>query len=409
MKSGIFILVILSLFSCGTGPSSSAGTNKPATPVTEIRFTADMDNPAGDRELKLSDILDSIKIIPLKGDIPLQVYYHAVTDSSILVNNKNQILQYDHTGNFVRQIISRGRGPKEFINVRQLFVTDHTNKLYFSEGSNKAIKSVDLTTGAIQTVVPDEIASLKFVTPQETLYYKYMYGDERNNAAKILLCITDMKGSRFSPVMKNKVIRYSWNYGFLGYDGEVLFLDHGNSDTLYKVSGTQMEPKTLLHMEHVTEPDGAVNNLNPELRYKGGIILSLTKYWQKTLPGPGLVTKTGRINPRAPQLAGYYLLDNTNTPYTIRSFYIDPLGFTIECKEYIEAKNNGRKLNFSQLFPYVTGSWGYYIFEAGKFKELLKEVLLSENLPPLQREYLSGLNRELTEEANPVLIIGKIK
>lgn len=42
------------------------------------------------------------------------------------------------------------RGSQE--NVRQLFGTDHTNKLYFPEDSNKAIKSVDLTTGAINNL-----------------------------------------------------------------------------------------------------------------------------------------------------------------------------------------------------------------------------------------------------------------
>ena len=125
----LFLYVMLCcITSCGRAPKE--------VPVVDI------DNPTGYINLKLSDLLDDITIVPLetRDDFLLSTegsrftsIPFAITDNYILASTNDKLLQLDRQGNYVRTLITRGRGPNEFIYILAHAVDEQQEILYYAD------------------------------------------------------------------------------------------------------------------------------------------------------------------------------------------------------------------------------------------------------------------------------------
>jgi hypothetical protein len=105
-------------------------------------FNIDADNTKDIIDLKLSDLANSFKLIPLETtkesllDNQTEFYYN---EDYILAYSENGVFKFSPEGKFVKRLIGLGRGPDEIVNFSScIFVVDENNNLlYISNRSNK--------------------------------------------------------------------------------------------------------------------------------------------------------------------------------------------------------------------------------------------------------------------------------
>jgi len=117
MKSkSIFLLVFLAICTAFSCSNKKTGI----IPVAEIG-----DRVFSPEELPLSELVESIEIIPLETteDILLSKIFVEMTDKGFLVHNINLSL-FDLEGKWVRHITQKGPGPKEVSYISDYFVKD---------------------------------------------------------------------------------------------------------------------------------------------------------------------------------------------------------------------------------------------------------------------------------------------
>jgi 6-bladed beta-propeller len=382
MKKLIFSFIFATLLATSCGNSNNTGNNQTQEPTPEPQVhqlgVVNMDIIPADIDLKLSDLMSDIRIVTIAGDNNKVVSgdFSAITENRIIINNKNEILQYDYNGNYISTLAIKGRGPKEFVNAGNIYVTDSTSKVYIPESMGKPIMSVDLTTG-----------------------------DENE---KTLFLMLDMnQPGKTVTVKKQYESRHKRGERYLAFKDSVFFFNHGYCDTIYSVVDSILTPHTVLQMKEIEDADGRTNALQLEYWYKEGVILNYMKYGTKEMSGPVIMTATTKkIKPTT--LQNYYFIDHNNTLHNIKSFTIDPLGLTIDVKDFISAKNSNKKTICPQLLPNASYSHAYYKFEAYQFKELIKQSLTTGTPDTTQRKLLEELDNKLSENSNPVYIIGKI-
>ena len=333
-------------------------------------------------DLKLSDILDDITIVNLEttqdnlfstwGGTPA-----LITHTSIVIPTRDAVHQFNRDGKYHRQLIIRGKGPREFLYLSLCFVDEDADVLYYVDGRNrKEIYRIDLASGAFLDPIP--MMDLKLL---EVKLFKnnFLYGlpglspsgfDIGSNPDTSIIAFQyDIHAGSLKKYNGNK--RYStlpYGSSMVAYKNHLTIINRNYSDTLYQllnnVLHTQFLVKLKNQMTNYREGGCEVKLL---LEYDGGIIFTKDRFTYEETKDKQMIY---------PSEEHPFLLNNAGTLQRIRQVFIDPLQVAIQT-ESIESDASGYIDTPLYPFPKISGSYGYIFIEQ--------------------------------EDSNPKIIIGKIK
>jgi hypothetical protein len=133
LHSTLISTILFMNFSC-----NNAVDKLPEKTPADALFKIDVDNSKDILNLKLSDLADSFRVIPLETNknILLGPSSFYVSDNYILAFDQNGIYKFSAGGNFIKKIINRGRGPQE-ISVFTTYFMDEKNDFMYMDDSQR--------------------------------------------------------------------------------------------------------------------------------------------------------------------------------------------------------------------------------------------------------------------------------
>lgn len=343
----------------------------------------DLDQSFNEKNLKMSELAENIRCIPLETNgefiIPDNSARYWVFDKYIIVASDRDIRLFSPEGKHIRRLATAGKGPDEYTNLISCTVDEERDILYYGHwGDRENISAVNLKDGRQMKKI-----STRFMPAQ-------MQTVKGN-----ILCAAHSYGNRTGCDML-----------LLTPEGKVL-------DSI--PSEKKAEQITLI-------PDNGTNNLifrnDSLLRFdfnKGFTPVMAFKYGDKFNPANHLKGVTWNVlffngeyavaqrtalevNISGKEVSAKKNIDRQLfipmkdlRPSQIGSIYIDPIG---------------RELKGVRLSLRFTGKKLVHTVSAFELKELARAKRENgETLPPA----LKQLDERLTEESNPVLIIGDLK
>jgi len=390
----------------------------------------DIDNPAGSVDLKISDLLDNITIVPLETNDELLLSTEGgtsfeVTNRYILVRTREKLLQFDRQGNYMRTLAYRGNGPNEFNMIMTTLIDEKRELLYYNDSrmsaSDASVACIDLNNGRFlefhnpglsptsireidaegniygRNTPPTRVevsasGSLSLISPTEkvpdTLVLAYKYNRTDNS---------------FTHFVSNRSFVADQRSTQLFRQGDhVSFLQLSYSDTLYRLEGSNMIPQYVIQLRNQMT-DMQKGGVTASFRASGRGSFIITKSEAK------MTLSADRITVNSNTLA-YLFLDRAGVIKSIKSFTIDPVALTVDMNDFLKPRDQrSTVIPISSPLPRVSGSWGFYAIEALDMVELIDNALKGNSLSTNQRKALEEVAAKINDDSNPVLIIGKIR
>jgi hypothetical protein len=394
----IILALIIGLITCGNSVNGQKENSQ---------FLVSFDNCKKSVDLKLSDLIDSYRLVPLEstpesliGNNPRFI----IGDEYILVVDMNGIYKFSKEGRFIRKIIKFGRGPQELSIGVKYYLHEKTNQLFIEDPLQNKDK--------IQIY---DIGKEKFSDPVKKCFPgrwgSFMVYNDSLIMASLLpiiidtnryaLFIQNFKGDFVSGITTSrKVLDARLNKETVQ---RLVFFTAGNDiythfvydDTLFRYNNNHLLP-------YLTVTYKSNRNYRRSMGYEIGearvgfpqsdnhsfMLLFESVYSGTTQDGS--MTKFNYRN-------SYYILNKSDKSFSkINSYTDDITGKKQEC--------NGEILNFPAILP------GDKIFVSYNPQELLK-IKLNENtgLPPGLSNQIQEVQKNLSEMDNPVLLICTIK
>ena len=198
-----------------------------------------------EREVKLSDIADSVEYIRLETTDDCLVKGFKLTNiikttKYYIIPEAQKVFQFTLDGKFVRNIGRRGQGPGEFLYVTHIDANEKSNLISIYCSSSQKMNFYNLETGKF-------IYSVR--SPYQDTSITSMYNDSTfishvrniNGQKEIKLYFSDKKGKMLKsfnrpekficPIAGASISSYSDNYIYR-YENEVCYKEYEN-DTIY--------------------------------------------------------------------------------------------------------------------------------------------------------------------------------
>jgi hypothetical protein len=402
MKNNFTLIVltyILGLISCTNSVYGQKGNSE---------FRVSFDNCKKSVDLKLSDLIDSYRLIRLEttpesliGNNPRLI----IGDEYIIVIDwGNGIYKFSADGKFIRKIIKFGRGPQELSLSSRYYLYEKANLLFIEDYSrNKdifqkydiekekfldpvkkcfpgrwgsfAVYNDSLIMGSVEQVIIDTNRFALFI---------------QNSKGKILSGITNSRKVLDARLKKETVQRLLFCQG-----ENAIFSFYVYDDTLFRYTPNGLLPYLIVsynsprnYMRSMGAEIGESRVGFPQIDNHSFMLLSESVYQGATQEGS--MTKFNYKNT-------YYFLDKYTKSFSkIKSYTDDITGKKQEC--------NGEILNFPAILPgdkicvlYNANELTGKNFSSAQFK-----------LPGLLNQLLA-IQKNLNEMDNPVLIIAKLK
>lgn len=356
----------------------------------EKSILIDLDQSFDTKEIKLSELADDIRCIPLEtnGDflLPDNNTMYWVSDKYIISISDKDIRQFSSEGKFVRKLASAGKGPDEYSRILSYAVDENNDVLYYGhQGDWKHIFAIDLKNELpirkINTrCLPKHIQIVK----GNILCFPYNYRNEANCDAILITPqghIIDSIPSAPKPAQEGSRI-ITPSMGLVVNNEDDIFV-HRN-DSLLHFSFNGLTPVIAFRYTDKFDPESHLEGVQWDVLFKNKNYAAIQKkvIAMKKTESMIMVNTTNDIT---------LVIDLENfRPIKISGFTIDPLDEKHD--EFPSFKLTGKKL--------VRKMSAFDLKELARIK---REN--GEPLPPV----LQQLDTQLTEESNPVLIIGNLK
>jgi len=217
----------------------------------------------------LSDIASEVRYIKLETGDKFMIsgrpeYYFS--DSLIFIANYNQLLAFDYSGKFVRQIGTPGRGPGEIDLITHISILENEKLIIIQTNWSRKLMYFSFEGTFIKSVPrPPDVLRIHVLNKDQFLsYYSCAIGNE-----EYLYLLSNEKGDTLSTVKNH----YKWENTsgrtfMIGYHSFQPFYDYNNrtffksmyNDTVYTASDNKIEPAYFVNMGEYRLPD----ELRPE-------------------------------------------------------------------------------------------------------------------------------------------------
>ena len=383
--------------------------------ATKVVPVIDIDHPEGTIDIKLSDILDDITIVPLetRQDILLSSSSRIVVSENYilaLVQNR-ELHQFDKSGKYIRKLAEQGNGPREFNSILYLLIDENRNVAYYTDIKDQMlIFRIDLHTGAFLTPLNTGLSSFSISSvDQDGNIFGYLSSitisiGESNESAKDSLALVFVYDPNKESVKTvggaHSFTSTFWGQSMVSYRNKAFFINTGYSDTLFTFDGLSLVPQSVLrYTDRLTDIMSGGNYLSFSISYSGGLIISKCRTEMKR-DGSTFFVSSHTIND--------VHVNAANQSKLIRMVTIDPLALQLNTIDLYKEYEETNDIQIHPL-PKVDGQWGSIIVEACNMVELINNALAGNALSVTQRRALEELSTQIDEDSNPVLIIGRVK
>jgi len=428
MKKALFIVSIiivisLSIISCESG----RGKYKLLLVDIDGVEVADLDpQKISSVHLRLSQIAENIRVIKLQtsdSSLVSNQSVFAIGDKYILVKFLDEIYQFSKTGDFIRLLARKGRGPGEIPSVGNniQYGMDEKSDLFFVSVSDKIYlyrlsDGVFLGTRALQCIGEKaEARSVVLTADSMFLYSYYSRGGLPDDSLTCGIALQDWNNN----VVWNKNFNFkTWTVYPDPFNIELL---HGSSISLVKTE----DPKE--YVVHIDNQESSYSFRTDDFSLKPYLLLRTKGPLKREYPVDLISVGSYRISEEYNRSNGYHLMamdivtSLAGFPETIdgysyqiiydnkrkEAFNIDP--FENDYFGFVH-KRGGPTRNLS-ILPSLSAPYGkvLVVYDASQFLSLARETLQKPDLSKEIRERLLGLSNNLTELSNPVLVIGDMK
>ncbi|MEG2469972.1 MAG: 6-bladed beta-propeller [Bacteroidales bacterium] len=365
-----------------------------------------LDNIIKETELKLTNLVDNIRIVPLETNDNLQVsesmfggYKIAVTKEYIIIMGDKAVTQFDAiTGKFIRSLTTSGRGPQEYGVITSYTINYNNDILYISHssGTNKLV--VNLKTGQmlspIITTLPISLNDL-FITPDGSIGVaddSLMFGKIDVLSGEYTPVLNE---SRLNEMKEKKRSKFITHFGCasLGLNEDDLYLFNQKiSDTLYRYnSPNDCEGVMVVYSNDIdNEFEGSTIKI-PYIDNKTAIYSTYSLKYGQDKNGSIYVLNTPR------QL--YKMTRDNRMGERISKFIFNPL--------FIMREEGSSAAKFFNKSYFSNSTFYAKILDAYIVKEAIALTLEDTSLSQKIIRALNELDSKLTENSNPVVVIGE--
>ena len=269
-KFFLFFLAVIVLISC---KERGAEKNKQNVTRSSLEFPIKIDMEklikTEFKEIGLSTVADSIEYIPLEttqGSLIKEVRQVVLADSFIFVLTNNKILKFNRKGEFLRQIGSLGKGPGEYLGVRNINIDDNRKILFiFSNYLRKLIKYTynNAFISDIPLFVSDLASFVSFTGKNHFAAFGVWTPPDWKTEDMFLAAILDSSGRviqkidsplrQFDNFVNRKDIQYPGTFLPTYFDSAAICLGYG-CDTIYTLTHHSIEPKYILNLGKYNAP-----------------------------------------------------------------------------------------------------------------------------------------------------------
>jgi hypothetical protein len=350
-------------------------------------------NTTDSTRVNLTDLAADLRFVQLETRpeclISGATYY--ITARYILARTKTGIFQFDHSGKFIRILVTQGPGPNEFSSADWVFDEKNDQMILADEQKPGYFMRFDLKTGEYLGNIPKAIpgvtrrfaltvygslACVPYMNPGEQPGPYYLYWQDLNgkliDAIKAPSNLTIMRGNYFEPVAE-------------GYRYMLAYL---NKDTIYTVRDKKLIPFLAFnHGEEFPEDMEAEGYRNMKIAAETDRYLILGKLQVSRAVSSESGTSLS--------YTGYdYLIDKIQKKaFLISGIYNDFIGSPQPVQAY-------------KILP------NHIIYNALQAFELIGIAERSINNPKSDQKLIGRMTEfrgHISREDNPVLVIGRTK
>lgn len=403
----IILLFLFLCFSC-----------KP--PVEEEKqdqvFYVDVDSIVSTVDLKLSDIVDSVWLVALETSneslLGTATYY---VDKECILALYDGLNKFSSDGTFIKKLMKRGRGPGEIPNMLKYAINDYNNLILFDGYPNsknkllaynykeetlsiipKAIEGFWYSLGIVNDSVLIGVIHDRYQT--DSIKHAFFY---QNYKGELISTIPNMrKAFSIYPIGGGMVYQTPWisqgnNFNYVRFSA--------TTDTLFKLKEGQLFPYIILRT-HI--PGKYPPTIGPDKKGDRGFGFPRVENSSYSILSEGIITDVEEVSPQgasdgvriSSDVYYYFLNKSTGKTYKINSYKDDFIG-KIQLSE-------GDHINF----PVVQANGLIHVvYLPHQLMQLTLDNNSSTALPPAIYKQLEQLLKTMTENDNPVLLVGRIK
>lgn len=381
--------------------------------------TYDLLNVTEEMDLKFSDLVDEIRIVPLETaeNVLIPDSRYLINDKYIITLGEKAIHQFDvKSGKHIRLLAVEGNGPNEFKYINSALIKN--GKLFYSYSGKDFISVIDLETGNFLPSLPTTYkygVNFAGMTDQEEAIY--VMNDS------LLSETFDFRTQKATSVLDSVRLRKleaSKAFMFSGFmlggnaflkDEEGVFLYNSRfSDTLYKKRGKAIEPYAAFIV-----PNDKATGSSRAFTSGRELLLSIP-YMDSYSILCGFRETVTKVSANSISMSieagNLYCIDKkTGDARRVKKYIFDPLFITEFPKpgEKTEGEEDGLiDTVFSMWDNYFAGENVYArVMPAHKVKEYIEVSLEDPDFPKEKVAELQLLDSKLTDESNPVVFMGK--
>lgn len=379
--------------------------------------TYDLLNIKENTELRFSDMVNDIKIVPIETtqDVLIPDCQYIIDQHYIITLDQNAVHQFDlQTGKHLRKLAVAGNGPNEFVYINAAFARN--GKLYFRSRGKDYFSVIDLASGEpldkLETHKPVEAdfmgmaANGEFYIRNDSLLFEIF--DPHTKRSRFLIDTTMKK-----EIKKKDHITFLSSIELLGgksiaqYMSQTYLYNSTFSDTLYLQKDITSNVVPFAAFILPKAKTGAQSDLGiPDI---DRIDLSFPYADSQRYLGvvSNLVCRASgnSITLKINYDGVYYIDKETDIARKITKYIFDPLFV----KEFDNQAENGSVFSgiFSGHNAYVDDKIYAKVLPAYEVKTAIEKSLEDPDLPAEKRTRLLELDNKLTEDSNPVVFFGQ--
>jgi hypothetical protein len=402
MKLYYLPLVLVFLFQI------SACNKTVRNPSVGIVHKIDADNIKDVIDLKLSDMADSFRLVPLETtkecllDKSTEFY---VGKSFIIAYSKNGVYKFSSDGKFIKRLFKTGRGPDEILStVYSTFVVDDKKDLLYIyvQGQSGKYFVYDLESEHFSDPVKQCFSGFgSFDIYNDSLIVGSLFGFR--DTSDYAVYFQNLKGEFVSGITNYK--RLKTNKGIISQPGwitksdSIYYFNFRYDDTLFKITENKLIPYLAFNFK------AKRGNPPTEIRQKGDRFI----YLQFVTPGFMIIqiqVIEEVIRSADEKMKFNYLLFNNITGKASNiNTYID--NFIADTLDVLKmSRLNETYMYFLSRPPNRNLVVAYDPFQ---IKKAIGRGFNSKDFPNKINQQLVKLNDNLQETDNPILLIGRIK
>lgn len=379
-------------------------------------FHTDLDNCKLSIDLKLSDLIEDYRLVPLEttNESLLGEFSNIIGLSGdyILVADRNNVYKFSKEGKFINKILKNGRGPGETSGSCKYFFSKNNNILFFEDDfvENENIRRYDVKSEKFLPSIKKCFSGrwLSFIVYQDSLILGSIEGVLRGETNPYAVFAQNFKGQFIWGIESNKTfiiprsdINDNVLQRFTIYPGEKsIYLKYWQDDTLFALKDKGLIAYLI--------PEYKNKNLRPKMMpFEGDIFINYESCQNQIFMIIQYSLFTGWKSEgswnRAHYKKDYYILNKSNGEHALIQSYLDD--FTgnkfIIGKSFKWTPGVDKEIPLPKTSPDGVIYAIYYPHELSKIDTELRNSPFKGLFAQLE-----NIKKNQKETDNPILLIG---